>query len=345
MEIKHSFRLAWLDDIKGFAMLCVVIQHAFLNPPWGRYLFLGSVPIFFVAAGFTTTSMTSEQISRKAKRLLVPYFVYAVGLGLIALGATCWKNGSGAGFGHRILLLLSGIAYGRHSVFRDGSGIGLNHFGIAPLWFLPALFLSFVLLFLFDKLPKCLQFPYTIGLLAGTILATRLQIYLPWSIDLAPIGMFLLATGRFLRKTTAPIQTGFPFVDCFVWPAWAFLARTNGFPVSFFNGQFGSHGMASLAAYVLLAVTEFVLLARLLNNTHGGKLFFVPFRALGKNSLVFLCFQLFIINACELALGNSPGSNISVGLIKSLVTIVFCLLAARLIFRLGKTVPFFKLLG
>ena len=221
MEIKHSFRLAWLDDIKGFAMLCVVIQHAFLNPPWGRYLFLGSVPIFFVAAGFTTTSMTSEQIARKSKRLLVPYFVSAVGLGLIALGATCWKNGSGADFGHRIL----------------------------------------------------------------------------------------------------------------------------GFPVSFFNGQFGSHGMASLAAYVLLAVTEFVLLARLLNNTHGGKLFFVPFRALGKNSLVFLCFQLFIINACELALGNSPGSNISVGLIKSLVTIVFCLLAARLIFRLGKTVPFFKLLG
>lgn len=325
-------------------MTCVVLQHAFSNPNWGRYLFLGAVALFFVASGYTTKSMTVKEIKRKAKRLLVPYVVYSITLGMIAVAATCWKTGTMTDFRRNSLLLLAGIAYGRHSVFKDGSGIGLNHFGIAPMWFLPALFLSFVLLFLFDRMPKCFLLPYTMSCLAGTILAFHSGIYLPWSFDLAPIGMLLIAAGRHFQNIALILDNRFPYIDLLAWSAWVAIARFNGFPVSMFNNQFGAHGTASIVAFVLIATSEFILLARLGKRIRWRPLL-TPFQAIGKRTLVFLCLQLFIINSCEIMLGNSARHSILSGLIKGGTTLVVCLISARALSIIGKKFPFFKLLG
>lgn len=69
-------RYKYLDVARGIGLMLVVISHSCgLN----SYLINFYIPLFFVLSGYTYKSGRSygENVIKKAKRLLVPYFGYS----------------------------------------------------------------------------------------------------------------------------------------------------------------------------------------------------------------------------------------------------------------------------
>ena len=160
--------------------------------------------VFFIMAGMTSSSSRSlyEQIRQKSKRLLFPYFIY--GIILLCAGVLLPTH---AEFGRGLLALL----YGRYSVYppsMDAHIPLLQSCGfLSPLWFLPCIFLSYVLLAWYD----CSRFPSLIVLLsiAVSVVTPLLPILLPWGIEMAFIGFLLMLFGRTIRPLLLESPTKF----------------------------------------------------------------------------------------------------------------------------------------
>lgn len=74
---KANRRILWLDALKGYGILVVMLSHLTGDTPLLRYLFAGYMPLFWMASGYVDTKNLSWGVLRqKAKRLLIPYFVY-----------------------------------------------------------------------------------------------------------------------------------------------------------------------------------------------------------------------------------------------------------------------------
>lgn len=71
-------RFLWLDALKGYGILLVMLSHIHCNDIIG-FLSIGYMPLFFIASGFVDYKPFSKQVLwGKSKRLLLPYFIYGV---------------------------------------------------------------------------------------------------------------------------------------------------------------------------------------------------------------------------------------------------------------------------
>ena len=88
----NKSRLAWIDIAKGIAIISILMQHIPFKDVKGSALFVPyvgqyHVPIFFLVAGFfLSTKMPLRRFVReKALRLLVPYLITCVVIGVFVL--------------------------------------------------------------------------------------------------------------------------------------------------------------------------------------------------------------------------------------------------------------------
>lgn len=72
-------RLVWLDALKGYGILMVMLSHLHGVPAWLGYLFAGYMPLFWMASGYVDNKgLSNTVLTQKAKRMLIPYLVYGV---------------------------------------------------------------------------------------------------------------------------------------------------------------------------------------------------------------------------------------------------------------------------
>jgi acyltransferase len=83
MEKLSSRKLAWLDILRGIAVLLVIIHHSGF-PILGRFILAFHMPLFFFISGFlyrhTLAHKTSfmEYFTKNFRRLMIPYFLYLI---------------------------------------------------------------------------------------------------------------------------------------------------------------------------------------------------------------------------------------------------------------------------
>lgn len=122
-------KINWIDSLKAAGIFAVVLGH--IASPFGEFIFSWHMPLFFMVAGFFLKFDRNfkEQIARDSRRLLIPYFVFAVVGLLIEVGKrallnretlSCFEELIGIFFKMDFQALMNTYAY--------------------PLWFLPALF-------------------------------------------------------------------------------------------------------------------------------------------------------------------------------------------------------------
>lgn len=145
----------WIDAAKVIAILIVVLNHSRLVIPgvnfWGGMFY---VPAFFLLAGYTYRRKQESYgsfVKKKAKRLLLPYFVAN---GVLFLFFLLKDLLTGSFQPEKTLLSLVGIIYGRTQLFKTESSLVVFEAPIpnvnmmlslnAPTWFLPALFLVLI---------------------------------------------------------------------------------------------------------------------------------------------------------------------------------------------------------
>lgn len=73
-------RIKWVDYMKAFSILAVVLNHTHIPPDIKKYVYLVCLPAFFFVSGmFANTQLSLKGfLYKKTRRLLIPYFFFGI---------------------------------------------------------------------------------------------------------------------------------------------------------------------------------------------------------------------------------------------------------------------------
>jgi polysaccharide biosynthesis protein PslL len=207
MNAIRDSRMLTIDVARGIGILLVVLGHntVFRESSRGLYeaIYLFHMPLFFFVSGVTfRLTSPGEALRKRARALLVPYFM---------MGAIAVLLAAQSGDLDRVLSELRGVLYGTGHTIR-----------FVPLWFLPCLFLvsisTVVVLGIarrslsleeFERWrPRLLGGLVVTGLVGGSLVlasgafarppftdAIGRPLGLPWSLDLLPFALAIFVAG------------------------------------------------------------------------------------------------------------------------------------------------------
>lgn len=135
-----SNRVEWVDMVKGFAILWLIVYHFYICD-W----IISPVPVFFFVSGlfYSDGKSLSEFLKKKTKALLIPFCFFYV-LGVVPLIITKAINGQMYDFG-RLLKFFTLIPLNDSIV---------NPLGVGALWFLLSLFEIYILFYIIRLISK-----------------------------------------------------------------------------------------------------------------------------------------------------------------------------------------------
>lgn len=316
-------RVLWLDAAKGLGISLIVIGHVWSlsDPPlFYLWLFAFHVPLFFFISGTTfkvKQASTAAVLAEKSYRLITPYIWFALlGYALYLAGyfATGSMSERPGQFDYGLWVPLVGILHGT-----AGEGYLVN----SPLWFLPALLVTYTLAYVINTyLPsKAMQFAATAGLMMIGLFIND-QIRLPWGIVPALIAVGFFQTGHWMMQTSLihKFQSHHALIAGVVLLLASLLAPINGAvglagptvnnPVLFIIFAFVGTGACISWVYALPARLQ-----------HGLAL-------IGRHSLAILVTHMLIIKGIKVILQSTTGWTFTSMEVSSLQGIVVLLLTA-----------------
>ena len=184
-------RIAWLDQLKGFGIILMIYGHNF--PVLEEYIYSFHMPLFFIIAGiFHPKNITVSTIKKRVRQILLPYFLWS----FILFGFWLFI---GRKFGESANLDLS-ITKNFIGIFFAQGDINYMNWGI-PMWFLPTIFLTFLLFGLILKIKnKFLHYSVLImSIVLGFLIANFSEVYLFWSLDVALVSLFFYSFGFYAK--------------------------------------------------------------------------------------------------------------------------------------------------
>ena len=192
-------RCLWIDTAKGLGIILVIYGHISFRPEWWNvWLCSFHMPLFFFLSGLTFNKDNYADFklffSTKVKQLVIPYLIFAV-------IAWLWS------FIEQIISLTRDYGFDWRYLLKQGIGIILQirttSYGVG-VWFIPCIFVAFLLLYFIIKLSKhdnvVIAIYSSICLICGYLYCTYIDIKLPWGIDAAFIAVFFMAMGTILRQ-------------------------------------------------------------------------------------------------------------------------------------------------
>lgn len=285
------------------------------------------MPLFFVIAGFFHPIVQSHKtILKRAKTILVPYFLWSFLLFIF------WAV-IGRSYGESAKLNLS--------IFKNFIGVfyaqGEREFmdwGI-PMWFLPTIFLTFLLFYLLQNIKsKVLKISLLFALiLIGFTLPLITGVKFMWSLDVALVSLFFYSIGFYIK----------PFIDLQLkstfWVLTIFFGTvhfyffTINFKIDMYRSIYGNeilfllNGVSGTLFYISLfkIIPKFNLLGFI------GK-FTIPILALQIRSLTFI--KLILVLIFGIKVFDFSESD------KFFLSIIQLLLIIPVLFLIKKYVPF-----
>ena len=185
-------RLDWVDQAKGLSIFLVVYGHNF--PHFEPYIYSFHIALFFFISGvFHPVKVNISVIKRRAKMIIVPYFIWAFILYFFWLFI-------GRNYGKSSLLDLS-PSDNFLGVFYAQGGQSYMDWGI-PMWFLPCIFLVFLFFSAIKKIrnKNISNMVLTVCVIGGFIWPRTTGIHLPWSIDVALVTLGFYAFGHTIKN-------------------------------------------------------------------------------------------------------------------------------------------------
>lgn len=338
MKVNKNSRKGHLDIAKAIGLIIVLINHMELSlGGLNRYFGAFYVSEFFLLAGLTfrvkETETTKEFMIKKAKRLLLPYAGYSI-FYLIWYGVRAIASGSFQGMD--FLKKLIGCIYARNYLFPGKENpVYLMEFMNAPMWFLPALFLSLVLYYLISKyLGKKKVYGVAVAYGAAVVIHYFVPVLLPWSIDTVLAMMPLLYLGEWLGTVE--------YIEIAKKKWWHVPVVLVIFLLSvYWNGagniSVGDHGKSMVVFLVasctgtLLCIQAAYFIEKYLHFL--GK----PLMIVGMSTLDILCLHLFVFALMQTAF-QIVGMDSNNGFVKLIIIIMGLLVPVIFsnIVKLGK---------
>lgn len=128
-------RLDYMDVVKGFTILLVILGHSSIPDLLHRFIFSFHMPIFFLISGyFFNVKPLYELISRRGKQLLRPYVLTCLAIILLS-SIMCLIGLNHIGLLGNLKMWLFASFYGAGN---DVKIFGIRRIG--AIWFLLAMF-------------------------------------------------------------------------------------------------------------------------------------------------------------------------------------------------------------
>ena len=280
MPASKANRLVYIDYLRCFGILLMVTGHVVMgNGGFDRsleiWIYSFHMPLFFFISGYfcNPDNDTAAHIIKRCKSLLVPFVVFAVAdIVFCGIVRNDWEWGG---------------------LFYANIKIPLNK----ALWFMPALFFTDLIAFLILKyLPEKTAIPilFLIGIFGCFHVMT-----LPFSIDSALVAVGYFASGYLFKKIRR-------LNELRLWEA--LLAIVIGSLLGMLNGKVNMrlNDYSGIILYWPAAIgmtIGFWNLFRILSGHINW-----PIAAyIGKNSMIYVCLNMFLIYLMELLLPDATG--------------------------------------
>lgn len=195
MSASSDCRIKWLDVLKGFLILFIILNHSYPTDIYQRIYSPFFLSMFFFASGYTFSPKKSfgEFIVSKCRRLLIPF------LCLGAIRMVIYQVLEGGSIKERVISFLLQI---------NGRG--------DDMWFLSCLFVCFILMYLVNLLSTklftkhsnvaCLIISFAVSVV-GYLDVSIFHIRLPWEFELACMMLFFMALGYLSRVIKIDFST------------------------------------------------------------------------------------------------------------------------------------------
>lgn len=249
-------RVYWVDQAKALGLLVVMVVHGPLPLLLEHYFRSFSMPRFFIIAGLFLNLDKSfkEFVTSKVSRLLIPYFFFSFVSYTIWLGYRTLATDDPDALQNPLKVFLW-IFYG------NGGGNMVHN---RPLWFLPSLFTTLLLVYFLAKIPKpTVYWVLAVTAVFGYLLMGTLAFRPPWSLDLMFTTAVLVMLGylfrnQFLESKPLPwaillfwtvVSIGTAFMNKFVRLSGADVGDFSLFYISAFAGTIATMDITKRLPY------------------------------------------------------------------------------------------------
>ncbi|WP_298237234.1 acyltransferase family protein [uncultured Algibacter sp.] len=192
-------RYEWVDQARGLGIFLVIYGHNY--PFLESYIYSFHMPLFFFIAGmFHPKNITKYSIVKRAKSILIPYFIWSLLLYIFWLFL-------GRHFGNSTNYNLDPLQ-GFIGVFYAQGDVQFMDWGI-PMWFLPCIFLTFLLFSFVNKIRFDMLKGFVLIILVtlGLVYPVFFEFKLPWSIDVACVSLIFYSAGSFLKNRLIELRS------------------------------------------------------------------------------------------------------------------------------------------
>ena len=304
-------RMVWLDVARALMLVPVIIEHteaAFLADPVDNMM----LTVFWLSSGHT--SRPGFNLLTKAKVILLPYVLMC----LLCLLFTWFYMGDPFSADQ-----LWGVLYGRFAIWKGSEGTWhplLMKAYNSVLWFLPSLFTAFIVFRLLISVRGVIW--NILALLGCVILSdilTRLPLFLPWSLDTAPVFGAMIYAGRLLRLSDWTNYQWYVLIGGGI--IYFGLNRLNGLG-NISLGDFGT-SIWIWAPTAFIGATAFITLCRMIRSLRVSRII----AWFNDGALFIFGMQLVFIKLAEESYANFYPESWKVRL---LIVLIFCFAGGKL---------------
>ncbi len=322
-----------IDITKGLAIIAVICSHSCGFPFQTEIFFVTSyIAVFFFVSGYIYKNRPEKmqtKLLKRAKVLLVPYFIY--NFILLAITASYIRIKQ-TGFSiYWVALSLKGFLYSSYSLYWPGEtfdDILLFPTTNGPLWFLTCMMVASVLFF-FVLRYTTKYWLVIVAFLACSMAIAFLPIRLPWSADVAMVAASFMLVGFWMAQKGYFKRISRWYYKLMVLLCYLFLCVFNG-GGNISTRIYGDYGRLSVLLFFITGVLGswcYIWLAEIVGKT--------PLKTaiayVGKHTIPVLGFHLIVFLVWEEAMAlfaldmTNPAIYWTIGLAKVAISVVACL--------------------
>ncbi|MDD2434813.1 MAG: acyltransferase family protein [Bacilli bacterium] len=272
-------RVYWIDNLRGLAMIFVVIGHMPINSTLKIYLYSFHVPLFFIISGISyglskNEVTIQEYLKKMFKRLIIPYFLLNLFL------APLWYLNSVvlAGYDISITSPILGTLYSNQL----WKGMFSN-----VTWFLPALFIVSIIFKIIDyQFKRYRDKTIMVGgiTLVGIILyLLNIKMVTPWHLQTCLIALSFYYLGYLYIKKQEFIDK---WISSKIKPFMVIILFVVGYLLATKNGKISMHAnnYSNIIVFYLGSIITSYAIIRLMKGTKEIK----SLTFIGVNTLVYM---------------------------------------------------------
>lgn len=287
-------RLDYLDAVKGFAIILVIIGHIYQQNSLTKWIYSFHMPLFFIVTGMLLKYKNSEELSlrkicrKKIRSLMIPYINLSV-----------------------LVIILNYIIFATIGESKTNVLYTITLFGVGSLWFLPALFIAEILFFISRKYLKNEKIRIAlIGLLfiLTVIFGSEVNKWL-WVVPRSIVGLGFISLGYYAFKFLNKLKSKNTYIV--ILAILSIILSQVSECSSIWNLSFDN-----LFIYMLNAIVGSTLIILLFKKINIKTYYF------GVNSLVLMATHQTVIQGIVRFLPGWPYEGYIIGGIVLLLTII-----------------------